>query len=174
MHSRSALSQILLVVGGLAMLVGAVDLLEGSLLILPGSALLAIAAFLGHADRRERVYRVWVFGLIAVGVGAMFVLSGLGGIGGSSRFSAWWGLLIVPYLVGWSMGIWGPGSPLWMLLLGIAVSIWLLRLAAWLQMRPDPQPPEGGVLVFTLAALGLLTIGGCVYRLTRWRRAVLP
>jgi hypothetical protein len=72
---------ILTVVGGIAMLLGAVDPLEGSLLILPGSALLAFAMFLGKRARRTLIYWLWVFILIAVGVGAMSVLSAFGGIG---------------------------------------------------------------------------------------------
>jgi hypothetical protein len=52
-------------------------------------------------------YWVWVFILIAVGVGAMFVLSSFGGIGGRSGHSMWWGVLILPYPVGWLMAVAG-------------------------------------------------------------------
>ena len=34
-----------------------------------------------------------------------------GGIGGSYGVSPWWAVLMLPYPIGWSMGIWGPGSP---------------------------------------------------------------
>ena len=33
-------------------------------------------------------------------------------------------LLMLPYPIGWSLGIWGPGSPGWMLWLGIGVGLW--------------------------------------------------
>jgi len=35
-----------------------------------------------------------------VGVGALWFLSSLGGIGGKSGHSIWWGLLILPYPTG--------------------------------------------------------------------------
>jgi hypothetical protein len=99
-------SRILIVVGGIAMVLGAVDPLEGSPLILPGG-LVTLGLFLGKRERRTLVYCVWVFILIAVGVGATFVLSAFGGIGGKSRHSMAWGILILPDLVGWLMGLAG-------------------------------------------------------------------
>jgi hypothetical protein len=53
------------------------------------------------------LYWVWIFILIAVGVGAMFVLSAFGGIGGKSGHSMWWGVLILPFPVGWLMALAG-------------------------------------------------------------------
>ena len=47
------------------------------------------------------------FVLTAVGIGAMFGLSAVGGVGGSSGHSAWWLLTVVPYPVGWIMGLGG-------------------------------------------------------------------
>jgi hypothetical protein len=93
------------IVGGLAMLVGTADPLEGSILILPGSGLVALSTFLGRQERRITLYWAWVFILIAVGVGAMFALSAIGGIGGRSGHSMWWGLLILPYPAGWLMAL---------------------------------------------------------------------
>ena len=46
-----------------------------------------------------------ILGLIAFGVGAMFVLSAIGGFGGTRGPSMWWGLLILPYPIGWVMGL---------------------------------------------------------------------
>jgi uncharacterized membrane protein len=46
-----------------------------------------------------------IFVLIAVGVGAMFLVSAWGGFGGTSKRSMWWGVLILPYPLGWIMGI---------------------------------------------------------------------
>jgi hypothetical protein len=86
------------------MLLGAIDPLEGSLIILPGSGMVALGLFVGRAERRILHDWVRVFILIAVGVGAMFALSAVGGIGGSRGHSMWWGLLILPYPVGWIMG----------------------------------------------------------------------
>jgi len=40
-----------------------------------------------------------------LGVAAMFALSSIGGIGGESGRSMWWGILILPYPVGWVMGM---------------------------------------------------------------------
>ncbi len=162
MNARKRFSRLLLVVGGIAMLVGAVDPMEGSLLILPGSGLFALGTFLGQSERRLIAYRVCAFVLIAIGVGALWGLSLVGGIGGSSEVFPWWAVLMLPYPIGWSMGIWGPGSPRWMLWLGIGVGLWYLSLVAIaLQVERHVS-----VNIF-IAAVGLLTIGGCVYRLTK-------
>jgi purine-cytosine permease-like protein len=107
MNSRTLWSRILKVVGGIAMLVGTLDPLEGSLLILPGSGLVALGTNVGGNERRTVLYWVWAFILIAVGVGAMFGLSAVGGIGGKSGHSMWWGILILPYPVGWLMAVGG-------------------------------------------------------------------
>ena len=98
-------SFILVIAGLLTMLAGAIDPLEGSFIILPGSGIAALGSFLGKS--RHRILLYWAFVLIAVGVGAMVVLSMLGGIGGSSGRSMWWVLFILPYPVGWFMGLAG-------------------------------------------------------------------
>lgn len=105
MNTRSFWSRILVIVGGMAMLLGAIDPLEGSVVILTGSALVLVGAFLGQADRRRRLYWTVTFVLIAVGVSAMFALSALGGIGGEGGHSIGWGVLVLPYPVGWIMGM---------------------------------------------------------------------
>lgn len=110
------------------MVVGAIDPMEGSLLILPGSGMVALGTFLGQSERRFIAYRVWVFILITIGVGALWGLSMVGGIGGKSGHSMWWGVLILPYLIGWCMGVVGPGSPRWLLMLGIVVGLWYLAI----------------------------------------------
>jgi len=107
MDARALWSRILVTLGGIAMLLGAVDPLEGSLLILPGSSLVALGFFLGKRERRIRVYSLSVFILIAVGVTAMFALSAVGGIGGTTGHSTWWGVLVLPYPVGWVMAFAG-------------------------------------------------------------------
>jgi hypothetical protein len=45
--------------------------------------------------------------LIAVGVAALFGLSAIGGFGGPSGRSMWWGLLLLPYPIGWVIGLLG-------------------------------------------------------------------
>ncbi len=89
------------------MLLGTIDPLEGSLLILPGSGLIALGTFLRRSPPSVLRYWVWVFVLIAVGVGAMFVVSAFGGIGGKSGHSMWWGILLLPYPAGWLMALAG-------------------------------------------------------------------
>ena len=147
------------------MVVGALDPMEGSLIILPGSLLVALGTFVGQCERRLIAYRVWVFILIAIGVGALW---GLSGFGGKSGRSMWWGVLILPYLIGWSMGIWGPGSPRWLLWLGIAVGLWYMAILV--PVLANPRQHDGTMSALpgiTIAAVGVLTIGGCVSRLRR-------
>jgi ABC-type multidrug transport system permease subunit len=43
--------------------------------------------------------------MITVGVIFLFYLSSLGGFGGNSSLSWWWGLLILPYPIGWLMDV---------------------------------------------------------------------
>ena len=76
MNAQMLWSRILKVIGGIAMVVGTFDPMEGSLLILPGSGLVAVVMYLGGKDRRTVLYWTWAFILIAVGVGALFGLSG--------------------------------------------------------------------------------------------------
>jgi hypothetical protein len=166
--SRSLCSRILIVLGSIGMLVGAIDPMEGSAVILPGSLLVALGTFLGQCERRLIAYRAWVFILVAIGVGAMWVLSSAGGIGGKSGHSMWWGVLILPYLIGWSMGIWGPGSPRWLLLMGIVVGLWYLTLSALVLKLSGPYRGDLSSLPgIIIAVLGVLTIGGCISRLKR-------
>ena len=108
MKATSLWARILFPLGVACILVGSLDPLEGSLLIVPGFGMLAFEAFLTHS-RQVRLL-VLAFGLVAVGVTAMFVLSSFGGIrfgGGSGGLAPWWGLLILPYPIGWVVGIVG-------------------------------------------------------------------
>lgn len=107
MNSRTLWPRILKVLGSIAMILGTLDPLEGSLLILPGSGLVALGMYLSGKDRRTVLYWVWTFILIAVGVGAMFALSAVGGIGGKSGRSMWWGVLMLPYPAGWLLALAG-------------------------------------------------------------------
>lgn len=98
-------SQILTIVGLVAMLIGAMDPLEGSVIILLGSGLVALGGFLGRS--RYRVLLCWAFMLVALGVGTLFVMSMLGGIGGNTGRSMWWSLVLLPYPAGWIAGLVG-------------------------------------------------------------------
>lgn len=105
MLATTSWSRLLVIVGLAGMLLGAIDPLEGSLIILPGTGLVALGALLGKS--RWRVLLYWSLALVAIGVGAMWILSAFGGFGGSTGRSNWWALLLVPYPVGWLMGVAG-------------------------------------------------------------------
>ena len=76
----------------------------------------------------------------------------------------WWGLLILPYLIGSSMGIWGPDSPRWMLWLGMLVSLWYLVLSAIITIHANPHHKDPTIAII-LVTFALVTLGGCVFRL---------
>jgi len=99
MNKRILWSRILSVIGIAALLIGALDPLEGAFVILPASAVIALNAFLARSRYRRLAY--WAFGLTASGVGALFLLSALGGVGGDSGRSMWWLLICLPYPLGW-------------------------------------------------------------------------
>ena len=161
-------SRVLIIVGSIAMVVGAVDPMEGSAIILPGSGLMALGTFLNQTDRSFFAYRMWVFILVAIGVGALWGLSQIGGLGGKSGHSMWWALLMLPYPIGWSMGMWGPGSPRWLLALGIIVGLWYQVI---LEMVLTHRGWRQGGAAFFISALGAVTIIGCLMRLLEKRRS---
>jgi hypothetical protein len=168
MNTRNLWSKILTVAGGLAMVVGAIDAMEGSLAILPGAGLLALGTWLAGAERRAIASNTWAFVLVAIGVGALWGLSAVGGFGGSSGRSNWWGLMLLPYPIGWNMAIWGPGSPRWLTVLGIGNGLWFLILAR-LVLRPSPMKSLPTAIV--IAVIGVVVIAGCIYRLVQQRKA---
>ena len=104
-HARS-----LVVVGVLLMLIGAMDLLQGAVLILVGAGLAALGVRL--APPRGEPLLAWAFPLVAAGIAALLGLSLTGGFGGDSGRSAWWGLLLLPYAIGWALGL--LGAALWL------------------------------------------------------------
>ena len=165
-HNRWA--DVLANVGFAAMLVGAIDPLEGALVILPGSGLVMLGAFLGHGEPSFKIYRLWVFVLITVGVVALFWLSMLGGFGPPER-STWWGVLVLPYLVGWVMGIVGADSPRWVLWLGVAVGCWYVAMPTLMELliseSPSDATPAIQIAQIVIGLTGALTIGGSIYRL---------
>jgi hypothetical protein len=161
-------SNVVGVFGGMGLVVGSLDPLEGSALIVLGSALLALGSYLGREDRRILAYRTWSFILIALGVGAMFGLSAIGGVGGNSGHSAWWALLILPYLVGWSLDIWGPGAPRWVSVAGIAVGAWYVAILGRMLWPADHAAhPKSSVPAIMVAVVGIGTIVACAFRLRK-------
>jgi hypothetical protein len=105
MDAHRPWSRILVIIGAIAMLVGALDPMEGSVVILAGGGLVALGTFLSNTSRRLRVYWIWTFLLIAFGVSVMFGASAIGGFGGTTGRSMWWAILVLPYPVGWVMGV---------------------------------------------------------------------
>jgi hypothetical protein len=87
------------------MLIGAIDPLEGSVFILGGVALVAAGAWLSQNRWRRLIF--WAFVLAAIGIGTMFVLSAMGGIGGHTGRSLWWAVILLPYPIGWVLGVVG-------------------------------------------------------------------
>ena len=102
-------SRWLVIVGLVLMVFGVVDPMEGSVVILGGSGLVAVGAFLGRTRYRLPLTALV---LIAVGVGAMFGMSALGGVGGNTGRSIWWLLLCLPYPIGWILGLIGAAGKL--------------------------------------------------------------
>ncbi|MDM7924828.1 MAG: hypothetical protein QUS35_02315 [bacterium] len=105
MKSRLKTSRILMWTGLILMLIGAVDPLEGSVVIVIGAALALTGAC--HEKSSQRKTLAWAFGLVAFGVAVMFGVSAVGGFGGSTGRSMWWALTILPYPVGWVLGLIG-------------------------------------------------------------------
>ena len=87
------------IIGIVALIIGAIDPFEGSVLIIVGSALIALWAYVMR-DRHSKIFSVSLI-MIVIGVAFMFYFSSLGGFGGTSTFSWWWGILILPYPIGW-------------------------------------------------------------------------
>ena len=100
---KKKISKILYIIGIIALIIGTIDPLEGSVVIAGGSVLIVIAAYLLKDTLRKLFLTSMI--MILIGVTIMFYLSSLGGIGGSSSLSMYWGLTILPYLIGWLIAI---------------------------------------------------------------------
>ena len=171
MTAQKTWAGILVTLGFAAMLIGAIDPLEGSLLVVPGSGLVALGIFLRNGERSVKIYRLWVFVLITFGVAALWWLSMAGGFGGSSGLSIWWGVLILPYLVGWVMGILGADSPRWVLWLGLVVGCWYVAIPVLMGVLPLESPQDVAasinIVQIVIGLTGVLTIGGSIYQLRK-------
>jgi len=90
---------ILQVVALALFIIGTIDPLEGSVLIIAGSILLATLSFIN----KNPAYKIYLTAstLITIGVVFIFYIASIGGFGGSSTLSLWYGLLILPYPIGW-------------------------------------------------------------------------
>jgi len=95
----------LLIAGIVAMFAGFLDPMEGSIVILAGVALAAFAARALHSRYSTVLY--WALALTFTGVGALWGWSAVGGFGGPSGRSMWWILTLVPYPIGFLMGVIG-------------------------------------------------------------------
>ena len=85
------------------LIAGVFDHIEGSLVIAVGSGLIAFSTWFAK-DRHHKLF-LTSFILIAIGISFLFCFSMLGGIGGKSSISIWWGLFILPYPAGWLLAI---------------------------------------------------------------------
>ena len=99
MVEKAKRTRAIYIIGVSALIIGAIDPLEGSVLIIAGSALLALSAYL-TSDRHSKIFTASMI-MIVIGVAFMFYFSSLGGFGGTSTLSWWWGLLILPFPIGW-------------------------------------------------------------------------
>lgn len=92
-----------MVVAVALMVLGALDPMEGAVVIAAGTLLLAVAA---RASRSPFTSWAWTASaLVVVGVAALFWMSALGGVGGTSGRSIWWLLAAAPYPLGWVLGL---------------------------------------------------------------------
>ena len=99
MNAKINWTRILYIIGVIAVVMGTLDPLEGSVAIAAGAGFIALSTYLSQ-DRHWKIFLgSWM--LILFGVGFIFYFSSLGGFGGTSRLSWWWGTLILPYPIGW-------------------------------------------------------------------------
>ena len=104
-HRGQRRARSLIVVGLAVMVLAALDPLEGSVMVVAGGGLMALGAHL--RESRHRGYLYGCFAMLMTGVAALWILSAFGGFGGTSGRSSAWGLLIVPYPIGWLAGLVG-------------------------------------------------------------------
>lgn len=95
--------RIIYTIGVIALLIGVFDPLEGSVVIAAGSAFIALSTY----QTKDWHWRIFLTSLIMIVIGVFFLFyfSSLGGFGGKSTLSWWWGTLILPYPLGWLMSI---------------------------------------------------------------------
>jgi hypothetical protein len=99
MTAKRDWNRIIYIIGVILLIIGSLDPLEGSVLIAAGIALLALSTYL-KKDKHRKLFLIFFISVVA-GVSFLFYLSSLGGFGGNSSLSWWWGTLILPYPAGW-------------------------------------------------------------------------
>ncbi|MCJ7758753.1 MAG: hypothetical protein MUP24_11485 [Gillisia sp.] len=103
MKEKTKWKLIIYIIGVIALIIGVLDPLEGSVVIAAGSSLIALSTYLTK-DRHWKIFLASLI-MIIIGVFFLFYFSSLGGFGGTSTLSWWWGTLILPYPLGWLMSI---------------------------------------------------------------------
>ena len=103
MKAKTNWKRIIYTIGVIALIIGALDPLEGSVVIAIGCSLIALSTYLTK-DRHWKLFLASML-IIMIGVFFLFYFSSLGGFGGTSSLSWWWGILILPYPLGWLMTI---------------------------------------------------------------------
>lgn len=99
MKEKAKWTRVIYIIGVIAFILGTIDPLEGSIAIVLGSALIAVSTYYSK-DRHWKRYLAALI-LIVFGVFFMLYFSSLGGFGGKSTLSWWWGTIILPYPIGW-------------------------------------------------------------------------
>lgn len=169
MTTREKWTQGVAVPGGLAVLLGGFDPLEGAIVILAGTILLAVASLIAGAEPAVWFSRFVNAGLAVFGFTALFVLSSIGGVGGPTGRSFFWMALCLPLAAGWSLSFWGRGAPRWLNWLGLLGGGWYLALPLLIAMQSRANPHIVWPALVALAAFGLVTLAGCVWRLRQPR-----
>ena len=99
----------LMVIGLLLLLLGALDPMEGAVGVFVGAGLVALGAYLSHSAYRTLLTRAFV--LVVIGFTGMLAQGALRAVGRVSGGSWWWGLFLLPYVVGGVMAL--GGAALW-------------------------------------------------------------
>jgi hypothetical protein len=101
MKQRAKWTNVIFIVGIIALILGIIDPMEGSIVIAAGSIFIAISAFFSH-DHYRKIFLVTAI-MITIGVLSMFYVSSLGGF--DPKHAWWWDVLILPYPVGWLISV---------------------------------------------------------------------
>jgi MFS family permease len=102
MKKKLTFLKVLFIIGVVALIIGALDPLEGSVVIVAGSIIMTISAYL-RRDRHRKQFLTFSI-LIVVGVFFLLFFSSFGGFG-KGALSWWWGILVLPYPLGWLASI---------------------------------------------------------------------
>jgi multisubunit Na+/H+ antiporter MnhB subunit len=103
MKNKTNWTRLIYIFGIVALIIGAIDPLEGSVIISIGCILIGLSTYITQ-DRHWKIFMASLV-MILFGVFFLFYFSSLGGFGGTSTLSWWWGTLILPYPFGWLMAI---------------------------------------------------------------------